>query len=286
MAVPDRTHPGANTRPAREQLLERIASGRLELPILPEAAASVLVACRNPVSGPRDVAEAMERDPSLTAHLLRMANSAAYAGSEEVLSLPQAIARLGLARVAEITMAGALRGVFFRASNYLNLVHEIWDHSALAGAWAREIARRRGRGEEGALLGGLLHDVGRVVVLHALLDVERTTGGSFGDPSIRAAMDEFHPRVGAALIQRWGLPPAIVSSAAWHHDWERAGVHPDDVCTTALANALAHWAGGGTPAVAEIAASGLPGRLGLGGADIEALAEARERVLEIAGAFV
>ena len=54
-------------------------TGELELPILPEAAASVLEACRDEDKGPRQVADTLQRDPALAGHVLRVANSAAYA---------------------------------------------------------------------------------------------------------------------------------------------------------------------------------------------------------------
>src|SRR6185503_16029782 len=144
-----------------EILIERLDSGELELPVIPAAAASVLEACRDDENGARQVAEIMQRDPSLAGHTLRLSNSAAYGSTEPIVSLSQAIARLGLSIVSEITLAVALKGRVFSVARFDAQIRVLWVHSAGAGIWAREIARMRRRNVEGAFLCGLLHDVGR-----------------------------------------------------------------------------------------------------------------------------
>jgi putative nucleotidyltransferase with HDIG domain len=230
-----------STPDLRAILLQRMESGELELPILPEAAASVLEACRDEDAGPRQVADTLQRDAALAGHVLRVANSAAYAAADPIVSLSQAVSRLGLAVVAEITMAVVLKARVFRPGRYEPLIHPVWPHSAAAGGWAREIARLGRRNVEGAFLCGLLHDVGRPVIVQAAVDTERALARRFEEHEIVEAMDELHAPLGATLIRRWELPERMASAILWHHDPQAATEHLDDVRTTALADRLAHW---------------------------------------------
>ena len=265
-------------------LRQWLAVGHWELPILPETGAAVLEACRDEVSGARQVARIVERDPTLAAHVLRAANSAAYSPPEPIVSLTQAIGRMGLATVSEITVGVVVRGRVFTADRHLELVADVWPHSALAAGWARTISRQRRRNAEGAFLCGLLHDLGRPVVLRGLIDLERSTGQAFDDATIRNVMDELHPEIGGALVRRWSLPDWMGDAIDYHHMPELATAHRDEVMTTALASRLAHWSLE-RPAedVAALRSLPLVGGLGLYPHDLDTLLAARGQVLEGAG---
>jgi HD-like signal output (HDOD) protein len=201
----------------------------------------VLEDCRDDDSGARRVADTVSRDPALAAHVLRVANSAAYAPPEPIVSLPHAVGRMGLTSVAQIVVAVCVKGRVFRADRYTHLLEAVWPQSAVAAGWAREVARLRGRDPEGAFLVGLLHDVGRPVVLQALIDIEKQTRRAFGDQQAGLAMDYLHPRVGAQLMRLWNMPESMASAIAWHHDPGSAPEHADEAWSTAFAECLALW---------------------------------------------
>lgn len=235
-------HPETRTGPRlRDLLMQRMESDELELPILPEAAAAVLEACRDETQGPRQIADTLQRDAALAGHVLRVANSSAYGGADPIVSLSHAVSRLGLTTVSEITMGVVLKARMFRAGKRDALIHPVWAHSAAAGGWAREIARLGRRNVEGAFLCGLLHDVGRPVIVQAAVDTERLLACRFEDDEIEEAMDALHALVGATLIRRWSLPDWMAAAVLWHHDPEAATEHEDEARTTALADRLAHW---------------------------------------------
>src|SRR5262245_292287 len=78
-------------------LLERHLDEDIELPVLPDATARVVALCADEKTNARAIENALTRDPALTAHVLRIANSAAYAPREPIVTLQQAVTRLGLA---------------------------------------------------------------------------------------------------------------------------------------------------------------------------------------------
>ena len=140
---------------------ERLAAGTLQLPVLPRAAQEALRATSNPRAGAAHLADIIERDQSLAAHLLRIANSPMYAGSTKSVSVRHAIVRLGLAIVAEITMIVAVKSPAFRAPGWETEIGDLFEHAFATGILAKAIAKMKGLSAEEAFLAGLLHDLGR-----------------------------------------------------------------------------------------------------------------------------
>jgi DNA-binding transcriptional LysR family regulator len=81
-----------------DQLLH---SGSLELPMLPAAMAETLALCQSETADAARLSQVIHRDPTLAANVLKVANSAAFALPVPCASLQQAVARLGLPRIAE-----------------------------------------------------------------------------------------------------------------------------------------------------------------------------------------
>lgn len=226
---------------ARGLLLTRLAAGRLELPIMPATAAQVLEASRDENVGARLVPEILNRDPNLAVHVLRVANSAAYSPREPVLSLSHAVTRMGLTAIAQIAVAVCIKGRVFRADRYVHLITPVWPRSTVAAGWGREMASLKGWDVEGGFLLGLLHDVGRPVIIQALVDIERETGRSFGEDQARNAMDLLHPRVGAELMDQWKMPDWMGDAVAWHEDPWSAPQNKDQALIAFNAEHLARW---------------------------------------------
>src|SRR5688572_7702587 len=85
-------------------ILERHLEQDLELPVLPEATARVMALCEDEKTNARAIEGVLERDPSLAAHVLKVANSSAYAPKEPIVSLQQAVSRLGMAAIRNIVL--------------------------------------------------------------------------------------------------------------------------------------------------------------------------------------
>ncbi|MEM7309232.1 MAG: HDOD domain-containing protein [Planctomycetota bacterium] len=275
--------------PALRDLFEaKLATGDIELPLLPDTAARVLAASDEEETDAREIAELIQRDQSLAAHVMRVANSAAYGGLEQIVSLQQAVSRLGMSAVAEIALAVSMRGRVFRVPGYQSHIRTMWQHSAMAGVYAKEVARTRRFNVEGAFLCGLMHDVGRPVVMMAFLDVlKAVTDKPAPFRLLEAAMEHYHELVGGQLAEQWDLPPWVRSSIQYHHDYTAAVSHHEDVRSTYLADLLAKWAleDGTTPDDFDF---NLPvlADLGLYRDDVEELLGRRGEVLDIAESFL
>jgi len=273
------------------RLLEEHFAGDVNLPVLPDTAMQVMALCRSEKCDAQLLSDRIRRDQALAGHVLRVANSSAYAPKEPIVSLRQAVSRLGISTVQEIAIAVSLNGRVFNAPGWQVRIRDLWMHSAAAAVYAKEVARFLRFNVESAFMCGLLHDIGRPVVLQALLDIaKRRTDLPVPQKIAEAAMDEFHERVGAMVIRRWKLASWLIETTANHHRYPAESLnieHIDDLRVTVLADALSHWA-----LDEEATKDDFPTEhpvlqdLDIYADDLVELLDMRKRVLEVAESFI
>jgi putative nucleotidyltransferase with HDIG domain len=220
-----------------------LADRKIELPPLPATAAQVMSLCQQETTDAAKLSAVIHRDQAIASHVLRVANSAAYAGQVPCSSLQQAVSRLGLQQITEIAMAVAVQGRLFANPRCAELLVPLWKHSVLAAFFTKEIARLRRRNVEIAFLCGLLHDVGKAVLLNA---VDRLLGkDDLAIPTsyLLHAVEQQHVDAGKALAREWQLTAQIAEAIAWHHQPEQAPHFAEMALTVALADAIAHFVG-------------------------------------------
>lgn len=232
--------PASHETELRTQLVQRIAERRLELPMLPQTAADVMTVCNDTSCDAARLASLIQRDQALAAHTLHVSNSAAYAPREPIVSLQQAVSRLGFKTMCDIAVAVAMRSKIFVLKGQEERLRAMWIHSAMSGAWAKEIARARRRNVEGAFLSGLLHDIGQPVLLQAALELSRANGVRPDEALLDRLIQEFHAEVGGIVLAAWKLPDWMCAAVRCHHDPDTAGEHVEYARTAMLADLLAH----------------------------------------------
>lgn len=191
----------------------RIAAGQLTVPVLPTVASEVLALVADPLAGLDTLVRSIHADPALAGHVIKYANSPLVRSGAGIVSLDQAIMRLGMRAVGNVAMAACMGPRLFRASLYASLIDEAWEESRATAIWAREIARERQTDPDSAFLRGLLHQVGRPVVLQM---VQEALGASpQSAPSVdavRALLDRHGAAAGLEVAQRWNLPEPITET--------------------------------------------------------------------------
>jgi putative nucleotidyltransferase with HDIG domain len=235
--------PGAAAGASLASMIEaEILGGDIELPVLPEAAALVRgIIARE--GGAREIVAVIEREPALAAAILRYANSIAYAGLREITDLQQAVTRLGLGAVEQTVLGLSARNAFTATDRTQErLYRALWQHSITTALTARRLAPRAGAfSGETVFLAGLLHDIGKLVVLRCLATLRRRDAVryTFQESAVLEFFEALHCRAGEVLCQAWNLPSEIRDVVRRHHDEQLNG--PDDqlVAIVQLANLVA-----------------------------------------------
>lgn len=223
----------------RQALEARIESGALELPLLPSGVMQILDLCHNPDASAAQLATAIHRDAALAGHVIRVANSPAYYPGTPVVSLQQAIGRLGQRAIAEIAVLISVKGSVLDVPAFRPEMSALWRHAAGAGAYAREVARQMRRSVDSALLYGLLQNMGVPVLINALCALEEELGLNLGKQETLDLANEHHPVVGSKLARQWSLPQTVADAILYHHDYASAPTHGDEARVVALSDHLA-----------------------------------------------
>jgi diguanylate cyclase (GGDEF)-like protein len=198
--------------------LDRIMHSE-RLPTVPVVAVRVIDLVQRPDVALDELAAMIERDPALAARVLRMANSGFYGRPRSVTRVRDAILVLGLRTVKTLALGFTLV-TDLRARDGAGIDHTwLWQRSLYAAVIARAIAGRPSpRIADEAFLGGLFHLLGVIALESALGDDYRAVAASAGHDTadLRAReLERFgvdHSRIGAALAERWNLPPSLVDA--------------------------------------------------------------------------
>jgi len=221
-----------------DELSWRVQQGKVELPLLPGVAMEVTNVAAQENTDSRVIAELLRKDQAVAAHVLRVVASPMYSGRTQIVSLQQAVARLGVAKIREISLAIAFRVGVFKLKGFEAEITSLFQHSVAAAMFAQEIARVTRRNVEDAFMCGLLHDVGRPVILQALVQILTEQRLRVPPRAVIEATGALHCDVGGGLAESWSLPEAIEMSIRHHHSLNPPEAHANGVRITALADEL------------------------------------------------
>jgi len=228
-------------KPVLDELTTLLKEHRLELPVLPDVAGQVVTLCGQETCDAKQLAGLITRDQGMAGNLMRLVNSPLYAPPTPLVSLQQAIARLGIKRIREIALIIACEAKVFHVPGHEAWVSQQFRHALAAASFAQEIARSKRWNVEEAFLCGLLHDVGRPVLLQALIDIHARQGCTVDMPALDHAIDRLHAYVGSQLVTAWTLPARLSETIHHHHHPEAAEATREPATLTAFADDCAHW---------------------------------------------
>ena len=218
---------------------------KTELPPLPDSALRVANLAQDLNTPARKLAEAIGADPALATQVLRVANSPLYSMERNVVSLSMAVNTLGNNAVHMLVMMIATSGAFNK-NRRSRAEQALWEHSFAVGLAARELSAKLGmRGGEEAFLCGLLHDIGKVLLLRHDSNIypleESGESGLLEREQERYGFT--HAQVGALAARRWGLPEEISYTIYNHHQPSEAGQFMFSARVIDVADGLANAAG-------------------------------------------
>ncbi len=221
-------------------LTELLSTKSFEVPMLPSVAGRVLALSNDPDSDAAQLAKLIQGDHGLSAHVMRIANSAAYTPNASMVSLQQAIARLGMALITEIALAASINSKMFKAPQFDKRLTHIWDHALVTAHWGKEVARISKKNVEASFLCGLLHSIGRPVVLQSISEYLTEGGEAVGEDELALLEEHFHIPFGAVIVENWKMPSIVQESVQYYQDYLQAKTHRDQATVIHASAKLAH----------------------------------------------
>jgi HD-like signal output (HDOD) protein len=216
---------------------------------LPEVCIHINRIVNDPDASASDIGQVIQQDPSLTARLLKIANSPYYGFAAEIGTVSRAVTVLGAREIRNLVFATSALSAF-NANPGLERIETMWRHNIYCAIASGLLAEVSDKGQtESIFVAGLLHDIGRMLFLSMLPDeadeAARLTSGH-GESGLYLAEREVigfdHAQAGGELIHRWNLPPSLEACARFHHEPSKADQYPLDVAIVHLADCVAHAA--------------------------------------------
>jgi len=212
-------------------LVEKINNDTLVLPTLPAIALKVRRAADDPDINLNGMAEVVRQDPSLSARMIKISNSAYLGRSVKVTSTQQAITRIGLRQMKNIATALAMEQLFVSKNDVVKqYMTRIWADTIEIVANALAVlqvhtkqTKNRALTLESMMLAALVHNIG---VLPILTEAERHAD-VFANPAfLDMAIEKMAGKLGASIMTEWGFEPEFVNVA---QNWKDLSVNSDTV---------------------------------------------------------
>jgi len=210
------------TAPSLLSMVEQaLAAKDLKLPVFNRTALQLQQALGKDDFRMDKCAALINRDQALASEVLKEANSSFYGGLKKVVTIHDAMVRLGAKEVLRLTMQVAQQGMYrCRHKGLSALMGRLWRHSLACGFGAMWLARNTGYQAlmQEVFLAGLMHDIGQLFLLKVLEDICRQRPETrLSESLVMEVLVSLHVEQGFRLMQQWGLPDEYADVVRYHH---------------------------------------------------------------------
>ncbi len=233
--------------------LSDLVSGARKLPSLPEVYTEIERELESDDPSMTRVGAIIQKDPAIAMTVLRIVNSAQFGLRREIGDIVQATALLGTKTISSLVLAAAM---YSTTALDQKLVAQMWRDALVVGNLARRIAEDAHLGRtdiEEAHLGGLMHDVGDIVLLQNWPKDYLAIDMSNRAASERRLFGATHADIGGYLATLWELPVGAVDAITNHHSPSEGRMARHMSPTTAVHIARCYVDSGGDIESADLA---------------------------------
>ena len=235
---------------AADTALRELIGHSIKLPSIPGLYDQVITELESPRGSMDLVARLVARDPAISARILQIVNSAAFAPAQPITSPHDAVLFLGAECIKAVILFGEILAPLKNTVCRGFSLSDLWRHSVSVGTMALQIARMEKASteiREASFTAGLLHDVGKILFVGNMpvrygVVVERAR---LQNITLKDAEEQVfginHADLGALLLTSWGLPQTLIDTVGWHHEPCLSGDRAFSLLSAVhIANALDH----------------------------------------------
>lgn len=193
-----------------------------DLFVLPQTVTRIKALLEDEASTIDDISDLVKCDPALTAHLLRIANSALYNFPSKIDTVSKAVQLIGTQSVYDFTLTFGVSQAFKKIPSDVIELDRFWEQSINCALLAKYFADKRGiLDSERLFVIGLLHNIGELVMVQ--FEPEKAvqcTAISDDVSSLTLQQEVFgftYAQVGTQLLRYWGIPESLVGVIEKQH---------------------------------------------------------------------
>lgn len=203
----------------KEKILKDVDS----LPTFPENIIELQQLCNKKEASIDEISDRISRDPALTADVIKLSNSAGFVPGKKISNIKEAVKIIGLKNLYLILTASTAKKIL---GNKYKKFELIWEHCVRVAYYSRQIAKlkRLGNISDTAFITGLLHDIGKIVLLSADESIIHTISEITKNKQLRSSsiLEEIsigisHAEIGGLIAEKWNFPNDLKMSITNHH---------------------------------------------------------------------
>ena len=208
--------------------VKQVVSNIRNLPTPPIVFHQIQKVINDPKVSAGQIAGILQEDPAMSVKVLKLTNSAFYGLQREIESVKQAVIIVGLEAIKNLVLSASVLDMFKGKDIDQDFQDKLWRHSLAVGFCARLLAKKaRARGmidPDSAFSGGLLHDIGKVILCcfltkeHTAVKKAQEKGKELPTYLVEEQVLGYnHAQIGSILAEQWKLPHRLRSAVAYHH---------------------------------------------------------------------
>ena len=223
----------------------RIVDEVRDLPTFPEHIIELQAMCRNDRTTISELADKISIDPSLTASVLKLSNSAGFVTTKKIETVTEAVKIIGLKNLNSILIASSAKKIM---DDRFSSFRDIWNHCNKAAFYSRLLAQKKGLNKisDMVFIASMLHDLGKIILLSTNRELTEQIEKISSERQMRTStvleevsMGISHSTIGRMIAEKWNFPEYIIEAISFHHSpLKSSESHKDIVFLTYLANAL------------------------------------------------
>ena len=228
-----------------QQILKKLNTIK-DIPTLPTIVFELNQHLENPETSIATISETIERDQAMALKILKLVNSAFYGFKSRVSDVRHAVVLLGFNAIRNVVVSVSVINALPKNILFQDFeMDAFWKHSLAVAVTSKNIAQKAGGDSpDNCFVGGLLHDVGKVIMAQYFQDLfvkvwtcmQKECLSFFEAEQQELPID--HARIGAHLAGRWALPEGLIDAIRWHQDYQPEIPNAKFVMIIYLANTL------------------------------------------------
>ncbi len=209
--------------PQYSKIAKEVLKEAGDLPRFPEHLNTIIKMIINKDVNINKVANHIEKDPSISADILKFVNSAKFMLNRKIGSIKEGLNYVGLSGLKSLIFSyGAIKAIDTR----FGTIPEIWKHCYKTARISTMIAKIMNitDNDDDFFTAGLLHDMGKIVLMNLNKEKAAKIDKVCKMRKIELpVMEEImmgisHAKIGGEIAKIWGFPDSLTNAIMYHHD--------------------------------------------------------------------
>jgi HD-like signal output (HDOD) protein len=207
-------------------------------PLLPDVALKVQDLARDPNVDMLQIVATLQEDNLLSATVLRRAQSAWFSGRGKIVSLKDAILRIGTKGLRDLVWEVAFQSRVLASKAFTTELNQLRKHSLFTAYVARLVATKTNVPSDHAFLSGLVHDIGIAAMLVVI--AQNKLAAKADVSHVMEVVRAGHQETSGLIARLWKLPRELENVLARHHDRDLLGTPDPLLSVLIIAEHFAH----------------------------------------------